>query len=123
MCNDVPLGTCGLFLAQNQTDSGIEFNMINGIPINLNTGFNNITFTDNTIIPQRSFLSFTKAGSFGGPRIDSSGTSNYSDYILNVVNQTASTYSLVPLNSALNYRFFVRAKVTELLLSKKTEIN
>ena len=116
-CSSVTLSACASYLEQNQNSSGVQLTATGQLfPINLQAGYNNISFTQTILIPQWSILGLSQAGTYGGARLDTSGSLAYSDYLMNTVNQTGFTYQLSPLNKTLNYRFYVRAWVTELVL-------
>lgn len=119
-CANFPGGSCAINLAQNQSPGGVQLNSTSQqVLVNVQTGFNTVPINQTLIIPQWSILSFSQAlNNYGGPRVDTTGAATYSDYMIGFVNQTLSTYSLTPLNTSVNYRFYVRALVTELILSK-----
>lgn len=118
-CVNFASGSCAVSLAQNQPPEGVKLTSTDQLLlVNLQTGFNRIKVNQTLAVPQWSILGFSQVqNNYGGPRVDTSGTAPYPEYMMNVVNQSQLTYTLTRF-SQQNYRFYVQASVTELVLSK-----
>jgi hypothetical protein len=116
-CKSVNVGSCASYLAQSSTD--IHFIVGQIFEISLNPGYNNISISETVLVPKRALLGLEQYNLYG-IAVDSSGASNKSDYVLNagtgVIDVSSPSHQLAKLNESSNYRFYIRAIVSQLIL-------